>query len=306
MRVFVTGASGFAGTHLCSHLRALGHAVVTAASGGVVDFPLDVCDAAAVRAALGEARPEGVYHLAGLAYVPEAERNTDLVDAVNRGGTANVLDAAHDVGARTLVVSSGAVYGRVAESELPVREESPLRPVGAYAESKAAAEAECARRVGRQQIVVVRPFNHTGPGQAREYVCSDFAAQVAECELALRRPVVDVGDLRSERDFTDVRDVVRAYVAALERGKSGATYNVCSGRATSAAAILDTLRELARVDFRVRVRDERLRAGEVSRFCGDAGKIRAAAGWWPDIPLRTTLANLLDDWRSRLAGPGRA
>src|SRR6185436_12084386 len=158
MRVFVTGASGFAGTHLCDHLRALGHAVVTAASGGVVDFHVDVRDAGRVRTALREARPEGVYHLAGLAYVPEAERNTDLVDAVNRGGTANVLDAAHDVGARTLVVSSGAVYGRVVESELPVREESPLRPVGAYAESKAAAEGECARRVGRQQIVVVRPF----------------------------------------------------------------------------------------------------------------------------------------------------
>jgi GDP-4-dehydro-6-deoxy-D-mannose reductase len=274
---------------------------VTAASGGVVDFHVDVCDAGAVRSALHEARPEGVYHLAGLAYVPAAERDTDLVDAVNRGGTANVLDAAHEVGARTLVVSSGAVYGRVAEADLPVGEDAPLRPVGAYAESKAAAEAECARRVGRQHVVVVRPFNHTGPGQAREFVCSDFAAQVAECELGLRAAHVEVGDLRSERDFSDVRDVVRAYVAALEHGRSGAAYNVCSGRATSVAAILETLGALARVTFEVRVQGERLRAGEVTRFCGDAAKLRSAAGWSPSIALRTTLADLLDDWRRRLA-----
>jgi GDP-4-dehydro-6-deoxy-D-mannose reductase len=175
-----------------------------------------------------------------------------------------------------------------------------LRPVGAYGVSKAAAEDECRRRANRQHVVIARPFNHTGPGQARDYVCSDFAAQVAERESGEVCGPVEVGDLRSERDFSDVRDVVNAYVVALERGAPGEAYNVCSGRATSAGSILEILCGLARTDVQVAVRTERLRSGEVTRISGSYAKLAATTGWQPSLPLETTLSDLLDDWRARL------
>jgi GDP-4-dehydro-6-deoxy-D-mannose reductase len=302
VRVLVTGATGFAGTHLCRGLRDRGDEVMTAASSGDADFRIDVRERDAVFDVVAAAAPERIYHLAGLANVPLAESQAELADAVNRGGTVNVLDAAFPAGVPVLVVSSGAVYGRLPEAELPAREQSPLHPVGVYAASKAAAEAECVRRCGRQRIVIVRPFNHTGAGQSREYVCSDFAAQIAECEAGMRDATVEVGDLASERDFSDVRDVVDAYVAALEHGISGRAYNVCSGRPTSAGRVLEILCALARVKVRVSVRPERLRAGEVTRMFGSHATLTAASGWRPSHALESTLAVLLDDWRARTAG----
>jgi GDP-4-dehydro-6-deoxy-D-mannose reductase len=304
MRVLVTGASGFAGTYLCRALADAGHEVVAAASGGVVDERLDVTDREAVLAAVRRIRPQGIFHLAAIAYVPAAEQASGVADSVNRGGTASVLDAAHEMGARTLVVSSGAVYGRLSDAELPATEATPTRAVGVYAESKVAAEAECFARARRQEIVVVRPFNHTGPGQAREYVCSDFAAQLAECEAGLRPPRIEVGDLSAERDFCDVRDVVRGYAALFERGRAGEVYNLCAGRPVAVSAVLSMLRERVRgLSVEIVVRDERLRAGEVSRFYGSHDKATRETGWRPEIPLASTLADLLDDWRARIRRP---
>jgi GDP-4-dehydro-6-deoxy-D-mannose reductase len=300
MRILVTGASGFAGTHLCRRLRDDGHQVIALASQGETDFQVDVGDRAALIGAVEEAAPHGIFHLAGVAFVPAADAAADEADRVNHGGTVNVLDAAQAVGARTIVVSSGAVYGRLAHSELPATESSPLRPVGAYARSKAAAEEACRARAGQQPVIVMRPFNHTGPGQSREYVCSDFAAQVAECEAGLRPARLEVGDLAAERDFSDVRDVADAYVAAYERAAAGETYNVCSGRATPVATVLDILVSLARIKVDVDVRTERLRPGEVSRAYGSYAKLERAVGWRPRRALETTLADLLEDWRGRL------
>jgi GDP-4-dehydro-6-deoxy-D-mannose reductase len=297
--MLVTGASGFAGTHLARRLRELGHDVVTAASSGDVAIRLDVRDRDAVHAAFVSAAPQGVFHLAGLAYVPIADAQAGDADAVNRGGTANVLDAAREVGARTLVVSSGAVYGRLGEGELPAREDTQLRPAGAYALSKAAAEEECRRRAARQEVVIVRPFNHTGPGQSREYVCSDFAAQIAECEAGKRPPRIEVGDLRSERDFSDVRDIVDAYVRAFESGEPGEVYNACSGHPTSAGRILDILVASSSVAVEVVVGRDRLRSGEVSRLYGSSAKLTRATGWRPARSLEQTLTELLADWRRR-------
>jgi GDP-4-dehydro-6-deoxy-D-mannose reductase len=300
MRALVTGASGFAGAHLCRRLRELGYELATAASSGDVDYHIDVRDRRAVASAVEASAPDYVLHLAGVAHVLAAEAQSEQADAVNRGGTANVLDAAFEVGARTLVVSSGAVYGRLADDELPAREDMPPRPQGAYAVSKVAAEAECRRRAGRQEVIVVRAFNHTGPGQARGYVCSDFAAQIAEREAGLRAGPVLVGELRSARDFTDVRDVVDAYVRVLERGAPGETYNVCSGRAVSAGQVLEILRGLAGVDVDVRIERQRLRAGGIMQFYGSNAKLAAATGWEPAWTFEATLADLLDDWRERV------
>ena len=300
MRVLVTGASGFAGVYLCDALRAAGHEVVAAAVGGNVDVRLDVRDRAAVFQAIEQARPRGVFHLAAVAFVPAAERAAELADAVNRGGTANVLDAAFNVGARTLVVSSGAVYGSRTDAELPATEDTDPHPGNAYARSKLAAEAECAARRSRQEIVIARPFNHTGPGQSREYVCSDFAAQLAECAAGKREARIEVGDVNVERDFSDVRDIVGGYIAAFDRGRHGETYNLCSGRATPIRRVLEILVGFSGIDVNVVQAEERKRAGEVNRFYGSYAKAERELGWRPVRSLEDTLRDLFAYWREQL------
>jgi GDP-4-dehydro-6-deoxy-D-mannose reductase len=301
LRFLVTGVSGFAGRHLSSHLTRCGHEVLSLARPGSGDTRVDVRDAKAVIESVERAAPEGVFHLAALAFIPHADSRASQARDVNVAGTANVLDAAREAGVRTVVVSSGAVYGHVSSADLPVVESASLAPVGVYAETKAAAEAECERRGGLQDIVRVRPFNHTGPGQSSDYVCSAFARQIAEVERGLREPVLSHGDLTPERDFCDVRDVVKAYLDAFERGQAGEVYNVCSGRPVSIGSILETLSEMSRVPVRTAVGEERLLKAELDRAYGSAAKLREAVGWSPLIPLRTTLADLLDDWRQRVS-----
>jgi GDP-4-dehydro-6-deoxy-D-mannose reductase len=271
---------------------------------GGTDARIDVRDASLVRRAVEEAAPDGIFHLAALAFVPAADDSAACTRDVNVTGTANVLDAARDVGVRTLVVSSGAVYGRAPAELLPVSESSPLAPVGAYAESKAAAEAECERRREFQEIVRVRAFNHTGPGQSAAYVCSAFARQIAEIERGAREPIVRHGELRVERDFCDVRDVVRAYADTFEQGRAGEVYNVCSGKPVSIAEILETLMEMSSVPVSEATSSDRVRSQDLDRLYGSAAKLRDEVGWAPLVPLRSTLGDLLDDWRRRVREPG--
>ena len=300
MRLLVTGASGFVGSHLCRHLAGAGHHVATLGSDAGCDYRVDVCDAGDVSAAVRQAAPDAIAHLAAVAFVPHANADPDLADRVNRGGTANVLDAAAAIGARTLAVSSGAVYGKVAADRMPIDEDFQLNPADAYARSKAAAERECLDRAATQEVVRVRPFNITGPGQARDYVCSDFAGQIAEAEAGLRERRIRVGDLRAERDFTDVRDAVGAYALALERGDPGQVYNICTGVPVSISSVLDRLLAVSTVDVEVDVERSRLRPGEVNRYYGSAARLEAATGWGRTIGLDQTLADLLDDWRARV------
>jgi len=300
VRVLVTGGAGFVGTHLCLALRPRGHEIVTLGTQPICTYQVDIRDHDGVVVALGDARPDAVFHLAAIAHVPSADADPALTDAVNVGGTSSVLDGAARVGARTVVVSTGAVYGHQADGDRPITEEHATEPVGAYACSKAAAEQECRRRHGSQEIVRVRPFNQAGPGQSPDYVCSDFARQVAACEREGAPGRIEVGDLSAVRDFVDVRDAVVAYIDVCERGRAGEVYNVCSGTGVEVRAVLDTLIDLASVDVAVEVRRERLRAGEVSRYYGSAAKLERATGWRPGIALRQTLAAVLDDWRTRL------
>jgi len=300
MRALVTGGTGFVGGHLTALLAGAGHEVATLGTDVRSHYVVDVRDRDAVRAAVIAARPAMVFHLAALAFVPAADADPDATDAVNCGGTVNVLDAAAQVGARTLMVSTGSVYGAVASGAMPVTEERAMQPRGAYAQSKAAAERECCDRIDRQEIVRVRPFNQTGPGQPEAYVCSDFARQLALCELGRREPRIDVGDLRVARDFLDVRDAVRGYLAAAERGRPGEVYNVCSGRATTIGEVLDTLLRHTRVSVGVNRQADRLRPGEVSRIYGTAAKLARETDWRPEIDLERTLVDLLDYWRERL------
>lgn len=305
MRVLVTGATGFVGTYLCSALRDRRIGVLSLGTDPGSDYQVDVRDAEAVMAAVRDAKPAGVFHLAALAFVPVADSDPALTDAVNRGGTCNVLDAAAVVGARTLVVSSGAVYGHVPSEALPVAESWPLAPVGAYATSKAAAEEACLERAAVQPIVRVRPFNQVGPGQSPLYVCSDFANQIARCELnESEECVLAVGDLCAERDFIDVRDAVDAYIAAWERGGVGEVYNVCSGVPVAIGKILDSLLAMSPAKPSVRPRSERMRPSEVKRYYGTSERLRAKTGWSPTNSLVQTLGDLLSDWRARVRTDG--
>jgi GDP-4-dehydro-6-deoxy-D-mannose reductase len=304
MRVLVTGASGFVGAHLEPLLRSARHDVITLSRDGDVDFRIDVADATAVRRAIRDARPDGIIHLAAIAFVPDAERDAEGAHAVNVDGTRNVLDAAHELGARVVFASTGAVYGdggADGSAGPPFVEDAPLAPRGVYAETKVEAEKECLRVGGRQFVVRVRAFNHTGPGQAESYVCSGFAKQIAAAALGLGEPVMSVGDLTAERDFSDVRDIVRAYVLALERGQAGSVYNACSGSPTRIGSLLDQLIEMGGVAMDVRSDETLLRRREVSKLWGDNRRVRLDLGWSPTISLRQSLEDVLEWWRGRLA-----
>jgi GDP-4-dehydro-6-deoxy-D-mannose reductase len=296
VRAFVTGASGFVGHWLVAHLHASGDEVVAP--------ELQITDAGQVHAAVGEARPDAVYHLAAVANVGESWESPQRTFTVNATGTLNVLEAARALPAlpTVLLVCSAEVYGRVAPAELPLTEDSPLRPLSPYAASKVAAEF-----LGLQAhlgygvpVVRARAFNHIGPGQAPTFVVSSVARQVAEVELR-GGGAVDAGNLSTRRDFTDVRDVVRAYRLLVERGAPGEAYNVCSGESIAIAEIARRLMELAGIDAEVRVDRDRVRAVEVPELRGDPAKLVSATGWARERTLDQTLRDVLDRWRAELA-----
>jgi GDP-4-dehydro-6-deoxy-D-mannose reductase len=295
----VTGASGFVGRWLLDHLRSMDDEVVAP--------DVDVTDASALRAALDDARPHAVYHLAALAHVGDSWAQPRETFAVNASGTLNVLEAARALTPfpTVLLVGSAEVYGRVAASDLPLREDAALRPVSPYAASKVAAEfLGLQAHLGHGLPVVrVRAFNHIGPGQAPTFVVSSLARQIAQASLH-GGSSIRVGNLTPRRDFTDVRDVVRAYRLLVERGTPGEVYNVCSGEAVAIADIVDALVRIGGVRFEVVGDPERVRAVDVPVLVGDPGRVARATGWRRELPLEASLADVLDYWRSELAGSG--
>ena len=297
MRALLTGAGGFVGGHLRSHLESQGDEVV-----GLGD-EVDITDAEAIREAIGKASPEAVYHLAAASHVGSSWSAPAEVLRVNALGTLHVLLAAEAAGAaRVLVVGSAEQYGLVSPNQLPIDEDTPQRPVSPYGASKAAAEvvalqAHLGRGVG---AMLVRAFNHLGPGQSDRLVASGLAAQVARNERDGGDEVL-AGDLSPKRDFTDVRDVVRAYRLLVAHGEPGVAYNVCSGRAVAVSEVADHLLGLARRPMRVVLDPERLRPVDLPVLQGDARRLRAATGWEPEISLDQTLGDLLDWWREQVA-----
>lgn len=305
-RVLVTGATGFAGQHLCRHLAKSGYDVF----GGINDdqelpFPsrdFDLRDADSVRALVAWAAPiDAVAHLAAMTFVPHAVRGPEAVMDVNLLGTIRLLDAIRECAPETriLFVSSSEVYGR--PERLPVDEEHPLRPGNPYAISKAAADAYCgyAAQADAANIVRVRPFNHSGPGQSDQFVLASFARQLAEMEAGARDPVLHVGNLEAARDFTHVADVVRAYEILLEHGESGGVYNVCSGESYRIQDALDALLGMTNLRVDVRVDPERLRPVDVPEIRGSHARLTSATGWAPAVSFERLLADLLDYWRAR-------
>jgi GDP-4-dehydro-6-deoxy-D-mannose reductase len=297
MRALVTGATGFVGPHLVAHLRANGDEVV-----GLEDGVVEVCDPGAITAWLEARRPEVVYHLAGWADVGGSWSAPQEAFRVNAEGTLNVLQAALAAGCRrVLVVSSADVYGVVDEADLPITELHPLRPVSPYAVSKVAADYLGLQAwLGRHlEVVRVRAFNHLGPGQSDRFVAPSIAARIAANEAG-GGDEIPVGNLDARRDVTDVRDVVRAYRLLVERGAPGEAYNVCSGVGVAISELAEQLLARATKPMRLVVDPDRYRPVDVPVLLGSAAKLQQATGWRPEIPLDQTLADVLDDWRSRI------
>lgn len=300
MRALITGGLGFVGRHLGDHLTACGDEVVALDRHG--DPAIDILDAEGTAAVIAETSPDAVYHLAGWADVGGSWRDPRAVLRVNAEGTLNVLEGCRAAGVeRVLSVASADVYGVVTEAELPLDEGAPLRPTSPYAASKLAADALAQQAfLGHGLPVIrVRPFNHLGPGQSEQFVASALAARIARAERD-GSEFITVGNLSARRDFTDVRDIVRAYRRLVEDGIPGEVYNICSGRDLPIQHLADHLVSLATHPVELRADPELMRPADLPVLRGDASKLIAATGWSPEIPIEQTLADLLDDLRARL------
>jgi GDP-4-dehydro-6-deoxy-D-mannose reductase len=277
------------------------------AAAGARVVEADLTDPAAAAAVVEGVRPERIIHLAGQASVHQSWLDPAGTLRANVLGVVHLLDAVRSRGLRppVLVVGSAEEYGPVAPEEMPIREETPLRPASPYAVSKVAqgALALLYGPAGGLRVVLTRTFHHTGPGRGEAFAESSFARQLAEIEAGRQPPVLKVGNLEAVRDFADVRDVVRAYWMLLEKGAGGTAYNVCTGRGRRIRDLLDLLLAASGAKVEVRVDPERLRPSDVPAQVGDPSRLRAATGWEPRIPLERSLLDLLDDWRTRTARP---
>ena len=298
MRALITGGRGFVGNWLAAHLRDQGDDVVA------IDLETDVADQAALGPVVAEAAPEAIYHLAARTHVGESWQQPAEVLRVNVLGTAAVLAAARQLPTTptVLVVSSAEVYGVVTPGDLPLTEDSPVAPATPYAASKAAAEqvALQAWRGYGQPVIVVRPFNHVGPGQGPNFAVSALARRIVEARRTGATEMA-VGTLTSRRDFTDVRDVVLGYRLLVEQGVPGTVYNICSGQDVAISDIADRLLSLAGAQFRLVTDPDLVRPVDVPVLRGDPSRLEAATGWKPAIPLEDTLADVLDYWEAQPA-----
>jgi GDP-4-dehydro-6-deoxy-D-mannose reductase len=294
VRAFVTGSAGFVGRHLSPRLEAAGYEVVGR------DRELDVTDAARIEAELARVEPDVVLHLAAQSSVAMALKTETLTYHVNFIGARNVLEAVarRAPGARVLLVSSGDVYGLAQPESPPFTEAAPLRPRSAYARGNACADLLGATHARRGlDVVRVRPFSHTGPGQSETFVAPSFARQAVEIATGRRAASLMVGNLDSVRDFLDVEDVVDAYLRLLDRNVPAGVYNVASGVGRRVGELLEGLLSRAEITPQIEVDADRHRPAD--HAVGDATKLRRATGWEPRVPFEHTLDRVIGDWRLR-------
>ncbi|MBR4628536.1 MAG: GDP-mannose 4,6-dehydratase [Ruminococcus sp.] len=310
MKALIIGGAGFVGGYLIRELASVGWEVSAtclpneAITGDCTVLTLDVLDKESIKPVLEQVRPDVVYHLAAQSSVAVSWKRPQLTAEINVVGTINVLEAIREYGGnvRTLLIGSGEEYGFIREGACPLGEDEPLRPGNIYAATKACQGmiGEIYARAYKMDIVMVRAFNHSGPGQAEIFVISDFCKQIAEAEKGLREPVMKVGNLSAMRDFTDVRDVVKAYRLLGSKGVSGRTYNIGRGRAVEIQFILDTALKLAAVPIEVTRDPARMRASDIPLIEPDVSLINADTGWRAEITMEQTIADTLEYWRGRL------
>lgn len=295
MRTLVTGLNGFVGSHYKDQIASIGLDDNT----GLVDLR----DASRVRDAIRQIRPQKVLHLAAQSSVPKSITAPRDTYETNFFGTLNLLQALEDINfqGRMLYVGSADVYGVVPYSNLPVTEQNLSRPLNPYAVSKVAAEALCYQwsQNTNFEIIIARPFNHIGPRQSSIFAVSDFARQIVNCRKGKTKRQLLVGDIDATRDFTDVRDVVRAYAALLENGRNGEIYNICSGIERSLREIINALCAKCDIQMDIEVAPERLRSTEQRRMRGSFEKLHEDTGWSPVIPFDKTLQDIIEYWEEK-------
>lgn len=308
----IIGAAGFVGNYLAEHLvNECGMEVVVTKlpnerieNQQVKVYNLDIMDEEAIASLLFRVRPDYIFHLAAQSSVGVAWRNPGLTIDVNIKGSVNVMDAIRELyyKPRVLLIGSGEEYGHIREGETPITEENSIRPGNIYAATKA-----CQNMIGNiyaraydMELMMVRAFNHIGPCQAPIFVVADFCKQVVEIEKGIREPVMYVGNLNSKRDFTDVRDVVKAYALLIQNGKAGETYNVGSGHAVTIEEVLKLIISLSDKEIRVEVDPNKIRPVDVPIIEADITKIYETTGWRPSITLEQTIRETLDYWREVL------
>jgi GDP-4-dehydro-6-deoxy-D-mannose reductase len=318
MNVLITGITGFAGSHLAEyilaeHPGARVHGIVRWRSrmdniahltGKIELHEADLKDMVSLKKALAASRPDKIFHLAAQSFVPTSWRLPAETFQINSVGQINLFEAVLDLklDPRIQIAGSSEEYGLVHADEVPMKETNPLRPLSPYAVSKVAQDLlgyQYFKSYGLRAIRT-RGFNHTGPRRGDVFVTSNFAKQMAQIEKGLREPVIHVGNLDAKRDFTDVRDMVRAYWLATEKAEDGDVYNVGTGCTISMHELLDMLLALTRVKVRIQVDPERLRPSDVQILQADPTKFQNQTGWVPTIPFEKTLRDLLDYWRERV------
>jgi GDP-4-dehydro-6-deoxy-D-mannose reductase len=315
-RVLVTGVTGFAGSHLVDYMLERGDCEIfgiqrwRSRTENIEHFmdritllECDLRDASSTRDTLETVRPDWVFHLAAQSFVPTSWLAPTESLTTNILGQVNLFEAVRrlNLDCRIQLACSSEEYGMVYPNEIPIRETNPLRPLSPYAVSKVTQDM-----LGYQywmswkvDSVRTRGFNHEGPRRGPVFVASDFAKQIVDIEKGRRAPVVNVGNLEAKRDFTDVRDMVRAYWLALEKGEPGEVYNIATGRAWRIREVLDLLLSMTKTKIEVRQDPARLRPSDVPILVGDATKFVKTTGWQPTIPFEQTVMDMLDYWRAR-------
>ena len=318
MRVLITGITGFAGSHLADYILA-NHPDVDVF--GTIRWrsrrenihhmeeriglrEADLKDVVSLRKCLAEVKPDRIFHLAAQSFVPTSWNCPAETFAINAVGQINLFEAVlHlNLSSKIQVAGSSEEYGYVLPEEVPMKETNPLRPLSPYAVSKVAQDLlgwQYFRSYGLR-TVRTRGFNHTGPRRGDVFICSNFSKQVAEIEKGKREPVIHVGNLEAKRDFTDVRDIARAYWLSLEKGEEGEVYNVGTGKAYDMQEVLDMILSLSKVNVKVEVDPQRLRPSDVPVLVSDSSKFRKITGWKPEIPFQDSLRDLLEFWRERV------
>lgn len=313
MRVLVTGAGGFVGQHLTRALVKRGDEVYAAtysANQSLQDLlPTnqviigDLTDHSYVKNLLNTSSPDIIFHLAALAVVhhdtPSARRALENNIGLQYNLLEEIRQSAPD--ARLVAICSGNVYGKVGEDELPIKETTPIRPLNAYSVSKLSQELLALEYFYAHQldIVILRPFNHTGPGQTDKFVIPAFARQFAAIKANKQEPVIKVGNLETARDFTDVDDMVRAYLLAAEHARAGEIYNIGSGKASTIGDILSIMSDIAQVEVEIESDPSRVRGVDVPILMADSSKFRELTGWEPETPFKETLKKVLQYWEDK-------
>ena len=314
-RVLITGVTGFAGSHLADYLLSRNDCEIygiqrwRSRTENVEHFldkitmlECELRDATSTRDTLEKVKPDWIFHLAAQSFVPTSWTAPTEALTTNVLAQLNIFEAVRHIGlkCRIQLACSSEEYGMVFPDEVPIRETNPLRPLSPYAVSKVAQDMLGYQYWMSHKVdsVRTRGFNHEGPRRGPVFVASDFAKQVADIERGRKQPVVNVGNLEALRDFTDVRDMVKAYVLALEKCEPGEVYNICSGKAWRIKDMLDLLLSMSKVKIEVREDPARLRPSDVPILLGDYSKFHAVTGWKPTIPFEQTLADMLEYWRA--------